>query len=67
MPGEGAYYIDLGVKFCVNDGGSCLIDAPIFSNTKLPKLHCSWQKGFTDPSKLYQKYKISADMTICKC
>ena len=51
MPGEGVYYIDLGVKICVNDGGPCLIDVPIFSNTKLPKLHCSWQKGFIDQSK----------------
>ncbi|CAC5375019.1 unnamed protein product [Mytilus coruscus] len=49
MVGERVYYVDLSIKVCFNDGGPCLIQANIFSNTKLPKVQCSWQKGFFDP------------------
>lgn len=49
MSGERVYYLDLSIKVCLNDGGPCLIQADIFSNTKLPKIQCSWQKGFTNP------------------
>ena len=51
MAGENIYYIDLSIKVCFNDGGPCIVDATIFSNTKLPKIMCSWQKGFFDPCK----------------
>jgi hypothetical protein len=38
MAGENIYYIDLSIKVCFNDGGPCIVDATIFSNTKLPKI-----------------------------
>ncbi|CAC5409208.1 unnamed protein product [Mytilus coruscus] len=49
MAGERVYYMDLSIKVCFNDEGPCLIQANIFSNTKLPKIQCSWRKGFFDP------------------
>ncbi|XP_052071170.1 uncharacterized protein LOC127709608 [Mytilus californianus] len=50
MAGERVYFMDLSIKVCFNDEGPCLIQANIFSNTKLPKIQCSWQKGFLDPN-----------------
>ncbi|XP_052090897.1 uncharacterized protein LOC127727822 [Mytilus californianus] len=47
IPGEDVYYLDLGIQVCFNNRGPCTIEATIFSNTKLPKLQCSWQKGLS--------------------
>ncbi|XP_076076023.1 uncharacterized protein LOC143046845 [Mytilus galloprovincialis] len=68
MGGERVYYIDLSIKICFNDGGPCLIQANIFSNTKLQKTQCSLQKGFLDPdwslSNWYKHTGFQANVTL---
>lgn len=70
MGGERVYYIDLSIKICFNDGGPCLIQANIFSNTKLQKTQCSLQKGFLDPGKYTIKkndYELCVHFEIETC
>lgn len=66
MGGERVYYIDLSIKICFNDGGPCLIQANIFSNTKLQKTQCSLQKGFLDPGKYTIKKMIMSYVCTLK-
>lgn len=49
--GLSVYYIDLDYKVCFNDGGPCSLEATIFSQTELPKIHCGLTKGFLNSSK----------------
>ncbi|VDH92137.1 Hypothetical predicted protein [Mytilus galloprovincialis] len=44
--GLSVYYIDLDFKVCFNDAGPCALEATIFSQTKLPMVHCDFTKGF---------------------
>ncbi|XP_063420822.1 uncharacterized protein LOC134706043 [Mytilus trossulus] len=44
--GLSLYYIDLDFQVCFNDGGPCTLEATIFSNAKIPKIHCGLTKGF---------------------
>ena len=53
LPGEAAYYIDLDLRVCFNDGGPCVLNSKILSGTKLPKVQCGWEKGFIDQSKFW--------------
>ncbi|VDI38368.1 Hypothetical predicted protein [Mytilus galloprovincialis] len=68
MSGENIYYLDLGIKVCLNDGGPCLVQANIFSNTKLPKIQCSWQRGFLNQdwslSNWYKQTDFKPNFTL---
>ena len=37
-----AYMIDMNLKVCFSDSGSCEIEIPVLVQQHLPKLPCSW-------------------------
>lgn len=50
---EQKYLVNLNIQICLEANKPCLIDVPVFKNTKLPKKPCEWRTEFLNDGKLY--------------
>ena len=51
LPNENKFQVNVSIRICFESAKPCLLEIPVFSNTKLPKKVCDWTTDFLDPSK----------------
>ena len=48
---EQKYLVNLNIQICLEANKPCVVDVPVFKNTKLPKKPCQWMTGFLNEGK----------------
>lgn len=51
FPNENKFQVNVSLKICFESSKPCLLEIPVFSNTKLPKKVCDWTTDFLDPGR----------------
>lgn len=50
LSSERKFLVNLNLQICFESAKTCMVDIPIFTNTKLPKKPCDWTTDFLDDS-----------------
>ena len=55
---EQKYLVNLDIQICLEANKPCVVDVPVFKNTKLTKKPCEWTTGFLNEGKVQLKVYI---------
>ena len=57
---EQKFLVHLNLQICFEAHKDCMVDVPIFTNSKLPKKLCDWTTDFLDESMNYFMKSVHA-------
>ncbi|KAL3873935.1 hypothetical protein ACJMK2_037012, partial [Sinanodonta woodiana] len=64
LAGEKVYLLNLNISVCLDGKAPCVINTPVFENTRLPKPICDWNSNFTIPGFSLIEWIVKNDYPI---